>query len=238
MKQSPQSPIVVSSQTGIHPRLREWVGRHLRSRWRYPGHEATRQAFGRVCQIVARGPAGLVLDSGCGTGAGTRSIAARHPDDWILGIDQSEARLARTGADRFPSREGNIIWVRAELSGFWSLALKAGWRPKAHYLLYPNPWPKPGHVQRRWHGHPVFPTLLRLGGEITLRTNWRIYADEFAAAVDWATGFRVTVNPLVPDDISTPFEDKYRSSGHELWAVVTPDLAGRMAPQPSLSSSR
>ena len=32
-----------------------------------------------------------------------------------------------------------------------------------HYLLYPNPWPKAKHLQRRVHGHGSFPLLLQLG---------------------------------------------------------------------------
>ena len=123
-----------------------------------------------------------MLDSGCGTGASTRALARAHPDCLVIGVDKSVARLGRTGASAFPHREGNAVWLRAELSSFWRLALQAGWALERHYLLYPNPWPKPGQLQRRWHGHPVFPELLRLGGRLELRCNWEIYALEFAAA--------------------------------------------------------
>jgi len=163
--------------------------------------------------------AGWVLDSGCGTGESTRSIARALPDCLVIGVDKSEARLARTGASSFPHREGNVIWLRAELATFWRLALRAGWRLRHHFLLYPNPWPKPGQLRRRWHAHPVFPDLLRLGGRLELRCNWEIYAQEFAAATNQLLGTCVRPRPLAGSAVTTPFERKYRVSGHPLYSV-------------------
>ena len=74
--------------------------------------------------------------------------------------------------------------LQANLIDFWRLSVQTEWRLQKHYLLYPNPWPKKKHLQRRWHGHPVFPSILELGGELELRTNWKIYADEFNQAVN------------------------------------------------------
>jgi hypothetical protein len=63
----------------------------------------------------------------------------------------------------------------------------------------------------------VLPCIAALGGSVELRTNWRIYADEFALALGLA-GARVdaceTVDAATP---LTPFERKYAASGHELW---------------------
>jgi len=159
---------------------------------------------------------GLVLDSGCGTGESTRLIARTLPDCLVIGVDKSAARLARTGASSFPHREGNVIWLRAELATFWRLARRAGWRLRHHFLLYPNPWPKPGHLRRRWHAHPVFPDVLRLGGQLELRCNWEIYAQEFAAAANQLLGTCVRPWPLAGSAVTTPFERKYRVSGHPL----------------------
>ncbi len=160
-----------------------------------------------------------MLDSGCGTGESTRLIARAFPDCLVIGVDQSNARLVRTGANSFPYCEGNAIWLRAELGTFWRLALRAGWRLRHHYLLYPNPWPKPGQLQRRWHAHPVFPDLLRLGGRLELRCNWEIYALEFAAAANRVLGGDTAARLLAESAITTPFERKYRASGHPLYSV-------------------
>ncbi len=88
-----------------------------------------------------------------------------------------------------------------------------------HYLLYPNPWPKSAHLKRRWHGHPVFPHLLALGGELEARSNWRLYLEELAAALALA-GITASVTPVADtEETLTDFEEKYRLSGHQLWRL-------------------
>jgi tRNA (guanine-N7-)-methyltransferase len=167
-----------------------------------------------------------VLDSGCGTGDSTRRIARLWPDRVVVGVDKSAARLARGGIDRFPHREGNVVWLRAELTSFWRLAHDAGWRLHRHYLLYPNPWPKASQLRRRWHAHPVFPTLLALGGQLEMRSNWLIYAEEFALAVNRVLGTDVQPSVLEAAEALSPFERKYRASGHRLYSVSVSCEAG------------
>jgi len=95
--------------------------------------------------------------------------------------------------------------------------LDAGIPPVRHYLLYPNPWPKIGQLARRWHGHPVFPTIVALGGELECRSNWRIYIEEFALALTQLSGQPLQCEAYAPASPITPFEKKYLASGHELW---------------------
>jgi tRNA G46 methylase TrmB len=92
-------------------------------------------------------------------------------------------------------------------------------QPLRHYLLYPNPWPKKAQLQRRWHGHPIFPTLLRLGGHLECRSNWKIYIDEMALALTQLTGLEVPTEQWLVDPamVLTPFEQKYVTSSHTLW---------------------
>lgn len=181
----------------------------------------------------------VVLDAGCGTGQGTRRLSARHREALVVGVDRSAARLARVGAAGTPRLEGNALWLRADLATFWRLALAARWPVTHHYLLYPNPWPKSAQLGRRWHGHPVFPSLLALGGRLVLRSNWAIYVDEFALAVGLVTGrkparrrFEVVIDAEDGDSARraegeasareaplTPFERKYAASGHALWTM-------------------
>jgi tRNA (guanine-N7-)-methyltransferase len=119
-------------------------------------------------------------------------------------------------------QSGNCILVRAELETFWRLLAGDGLSVGRHCLFYPNPWPKPGHLQRRWHGHPVFPHLLMLGGEIELRCNWEIYALEFARAVRLATGQAVDVQAIQESSGVSPFEIKYLRRGQCLYRVAVP----------------
>ena len=221
---------VESRQTGVHPRLDHLLTRHLDSEWSQPLHAPSVAAFRALEGLVDGRREPVVLDSGCGTGESTRLMAEAMPDCIVVGVDKSSARLGRTGAASFPHREGNVIWLRAELATFWRLALAAGWRLRRHYLLFPNPWPKPGALQRRWHAHPVFPDMLRLGGRLEMRCNWEPYALEFAAAANRLLG--VKVRPCQLDvqltgseaaargSCLSPFERKYRASGHRIYSVV------------------
>lgn len=221
---------VRSSQTAVHNRLEEVVRRHLAATWKQPHHAPTEAAFERLIALPGFSDENdMVLDSGCGTGESTLLIAARHPDCLVIGIDQSASRLSRLGRDAFPFQQGNAIFVQAELSSFWRLALENGWRLRRHYLLYPNPWPKPGQFKRRWHAHPVFPQMLALGGELELRCNWKIYADEFQRAVEIVCpGVRIRSESAESeenwDGIETPFGRKYARSGHRLYRL-TADLS-------------
>ncbi len=212
---------VRSAQAAPHPRLDEVVRRHLATPWRQPLHPPSIEAFGALESLLDGDERNrLVLDSGCGTGASTRFLADRHPGDVVIGVDQSAARLASSGAANGPVRVGNRVLVRAELATFWRLALDAGWPLRRHYLLYPNPWPKAAHLRRRWHGHPVFPAMLALGGRLVLRTNWKVYVDEFAQAVGLVRGKSVTVTRVDRPEGVSPFELKYAQSGHPLFEVI------------------
>lgn len=213
---------VRSNQRDVHPRLAETVRLHLRHAWRQPLHPPSARAFGQLEALRLRHGAErpVVLDSGCGTGVSTRRLAECHPGALVIGVDRSAARLARVGAADSPRREGRVLWVRAELETLWRLARAAQWPISHHYLLYPNPSPKAAQLARRWHGHPVFPELLALGGQLELRSNWALYLQEFALAVALATGLSVTPSRLDPGATPlSPFEAKYAASGHALWRL-------------------
>lgn len=219
---------VRTSQAGIHPRLEDLLVRYRTAEWAQPYHVPSVVTFEAVQRLLPSSPRPLILDSGCGTGESTVRLSDRYPDSLVIGVDKSLNRLTRPGVESLPHRSGNIVLARAELTTFWRLALRAGWRLERHYLLYPNPWPKPGQLQRRWHAHPVFQDLLALGGRLELRCNWAVYAQEFAFAVNLMTASAVKPESVPEADALSPFEHKYRASGHELYRVVLPDQSNRV----------
>ncbi len=206
------SPIV-SAQQEPHPRLVEIVLRHRQHAWRAPPHAATEQQFARWISAREATPRPLLVDLGCGTGESSELLAAVHPEHEVLGVDQSAHRLAR----RAPSglgADGRIAWLRAEATNVLRLLANAGIGIDTLYLLYPNPWPKAEHLRRRWHGHPVFPLLLANARQIVLRSNWRVYAEEFALACA-VSGREGDCRALAAEaPVLSPFERKYLDSGH------------------------
>ena len=208
---------IQSTQAAPHPRLHEVVRKHVATPYqRQPSDSGTR-AFAGISDELAQKP--FVLDAGCGTGASTLALARAFPDRLILGVDKSATRLAigQRVIDR-GAVPANAVLLHCELVDFWQLAAVAGLRCERQTLLYPNPWPKAEHLKRRWHAHPVFPQMLALGGVIELRTNWRVYSEEFSQALGIA-GVANICEAFVPDEPITPFERKYQASGHALWRV-------------------
>lgn len=215
------SRAVSSNQPGMHEHLEQTVRRHASSEFLKPISAASESAFREAIDAWRNHGGALILDAGCGVGLSTRRLATQFPQAFVIGVDQSADRLQREVRWQ-GSPPDNFITARADLVDFWRLMLKAGIHPERHYLLYPNPWPKKAHLGRRWHGHPVFPTVVALGGLIECRSNWKIYIDEFSAALAQLTGVRVASEPLIVDAAAplTPFEEKYLASGHSLWRCM------------------
>jgi len=209
-----------SAQTGIHEQLATLLNRHRNAPFRKPYAEYNRAAFEasmeRRERVAPRAP--VILDSCCGVGESSIALALNFPDHYVIGVDQSAARLGKNA--KGGGLPLNLDLVRADLVDYWRLMLDTGVRPHRHYLLYPNPWPKIGHLSRRWHGHPVFPAMLALGGVLECRSNWRIYIEEFCFAIDHLKQGVAVCQDYVPEVALTPFERKYLNSGHALWRSV------------------
>ncbi|HEY4374762.1 MAG TPA: methyltransferase domain-containing protein [Burkholderiales bacterium] len=214
------SRTVESLQQAPHPQLGTLVLRHARHPWQKPPAPYSVAAFARLLAAWdKRTP--LLLDAGCGTGASTVALAQLYPEHLAIGIDQSAARLTQgENARRGASAPENLLLLRADVVDLWSLMARERIHLARHYLLYPNPWPKPPQVMRRWPAHPAFPLLLSLGGMLECRSNWRVYVEEFSHAVGLLRGQVPAVTSFTPDEPLTPFERKYRDSGHALWRAA------------------
>ena len=210
------SRLIASAQESPHRDLGMLVRRHMAHPFRKPILDYNRAAFAAALAAYDRWQAGapLILDAGCGVGWSTQRIAESFPGHFVFGVDQSVDRISRGKPLPMPV---NALLVRADLVDFWRLLAASGIRLARHYILYPNPWPKIGHLARRWHGHAVFPVWRELGGELECRSNWRIYIEEMAQALALLSDQAVATEPYLTDDPLTPFEKKYLASGHQLW---------------------
>ena len=213
--QSDISRPVSSNQAGPHPRLADTLQRHLCRDFDRPAAAHSVEAYRALTARLSEDSRPLVVDSFCGTGMSTRLLAAKHPEHLVVGIDQSAHRLAR----HVRGTPSNYLLLQAQVEDIWGLLLAEGLCADYHYLLYPNPWPKSKHLQRRVHGHGSFGRLLALGGHIELRSNWQLYVEEFGLAMHLC-GRRGVVSRIPGDPALTLFEQKYHNSGHHLWAFT------------------
>jgi tRNA (guanine-N7-)-methyltransferase len=219
------SRVPTSAQNGIHEQLPTLLKRHADAPFRKPFADYNRTAFDASLERRERlaPDAPLIVDACCGVGESSVALAQAFPDHYVIGVDQSASRLERSKPGGQPE---NLDLVRADLVDYWRLLLDAGIRLDRHYLLYPNPWPKIGHLGRRWHGHAVFPAMLALGGVLECRSNWRPYVEEFAFAVASLTALSTACEAYLPAVAMTPFERKYLASGHALFRMMV-DLNSR-----------
>ena len=203
---------IYSNQSSIHDDLAYLVQKHMTSSWQEPIPPHDREAMREILALLKAHDGPLILDSFCGTGMSTAKLASQNPKALVIGIDKSADRLRRH--EQTPSQNYHLI--RGNCEHIWSQLVAANVECEQHYLLYPNPWPKKAHLKRRIHGHPSFPLLKQLGGAIEVRSNWKIYVDEFAAAAQ-LLGLDTQVESLSATDPLTLFERKYAANSENLW---------------------
>lgn len=223
------SKSIITNQTGIHEKLNEVVAKHLSHPFKKPFQPHTQQAFEEMDTLVKAflqaNPNGeVILDACCGVGQSTRILAQQNPQAIVIGVDKSAHRITRN-VEGFAQENGysaqNYHLVRADLNDFYRLVKAANWPVTKHYILYPNPWPKSKHLQRRWHGSAVFPQMIGIGNTIILRSNWRLYLEEFKqASTQMALHGELSQVNVALEQALTPFEAKYQASGQVCWQLT------------------
>ena len=207
--ESGNSPRVQSSQRGPHGSLPAVVEAQRRVAWQAPVPSHTARAFAFAATLLEETPRAVVLDVGCGTGLSTAWLARMHPDAQVFGLDRSSARLGKVEG----AVPENAALLRCDAGHFIALAAAARWPVTLLCFLYPNPYPKPAHLRRRWHAHPSFCAAMALNSRVMMRTNWGVYAEEFMWTLEayGRSPDRRSVSGAPP---VTAFERKYLASGH------------------------
>lgn len=213
------SKAILSPQNGLHPHLTRVIEKHIHTTYRKPFQQHNLEAFDTLIREVRKKDRPkLHLDSCCGTGLSTRKLATMCPDTLVIGIDRSLKRL-NTDSDMLGPLPDNCLLLRANCEDIWRLSVREGLLFTRHTILYPNPYPKLEHLKRRWHGHPVFPELIKLAQETELRSNWRTYLDECKAAWKLLKQSSSEVSEIQIDEPLTLFERKYAGSGQTLYEL-------------------
>jgi len=209
---------IVTNQDGLNEHLDDIVQKHIKHAFQKPYQQHSIDGFKAVEAQIGQVNKPIIFDSCCGVGDSTIKLAKLHPDHFVIGMDKSGHRLNKNEAYEQHGVD-NFMLLRTDLNDFWRLALDAELKIEKHYILYPNPWPKAKHIQRRWHGSAVFPTIVALGGELEMRSNWRLYLDEFSQALSLMDK-KSDVCKFSPEQTITPFERKYQASGQALFKLT------------------
>ena len=229
---------VESTQESIHSKLLEHVQKHIKHTFQKPIAEHSLRAFEQVCVFIQKGEeAGFrraILDACCGVGESSVEFAQRNPEHLVIGIDRSAHRLQKRSEEL-----SNLLLIQSDLLDFYRLAAKHALQFDRHYLLYPNPYPKASQLNLRWHGGPVFREVLMCSPQLELRSNWKLYLEEFAESVNIlrqlmlrredmeesaGLSFESQLEQIETDSTEftplTAFERKYQASGHGLWRLT------------------
>ncbi|MBL4631001.1 MAG: SAM-dependent methyltransferase [Paraglaciecola sp.] len=212
-----QARSISTNQVGIHQNLHKVVSRHLVHSSQKPFSEHTQTAFQYAISWLGDWQGDLILDSCCGVGESTVNIAQAHPNARVIGIDKSALRTNKHTS--YASDSQNYIVLRADLNDFLRLLVLSEKKLSKHYLLYPNPYPKSAHLQRRWYATSALKDILRLGGVLEVRSNWKLYIEEFSAALTIAN-ISNQISLFESDKAITPFERKYWLSGQSSWRLL------------------
>lgn len=207
---------ITTSQEGVHDKLDELVLKYQQAENRRPVSAHTQDAYEHTLAWLGDWQGDIVLDSCCGVGQSTATLAQLYPNARVIGIDKSAQRVDKHA--HYASTQNNYMVVRADVNDFWRLVRQARWKVIKHYLLYPNPYPKGTQVQKRWHASPAMVDLMAICPHVEVRSNWKIYCQEFAQAAS-AYGLSTELKLIAGNDYMTPFEKKYCESGQSCWQI-------------------
>ena len=205
---------IYSNQRGLHPRLQLVLKKNQSTQFQKPISVRSYRAWKEVERLPQGQP--IILDSGCGRGMSSYKLASLYPSHTILAVDQSSHRMTQLSSQK----PNNIITLTSDCVDIWRLCAQNNLNITHHYLLYPNPWPKKKHLQRRFYAHPVFPVLISLADTTIVRSNWLPYILEFSTSC-YNFGKHARVRKLSTTiDPWTHFETKYQKHGQALYQLT------------------
>ncbi len=211
----------ITSQKHASPDLLPLLKKYQESTFLRPLPEHQKNAFRKIADFIGDSTAPLILDSCCGTGLSTLNLAQNYPEALVIGIDKSAARITRG-----PDLTSNCLVVRGDIYDLWSLFIKEKIHFIKHFMFYPNPWPKAGHLKRRFYAHPTFLGMSTLSDYFELRSNWPLFIEEASIAFNFA-GLQVnTAEPAKDRPPMSLFEKKYQDHGVKLYLLVAQKLRG------------
>ena len=173
-------------------------------------------------------PDGLIdIEIGCGVGLHPITYASNHPNRSVIAIEHTREKYEKfTRRIKSHQKLNNLIPVHANAISWISHMVPEG-TVSRYFLLYPNPYPKPRDLGKRWYAMPFMQQLiksLKQGGTINLATNCLFYAEEAKSHFNSCWGLKLSSSREL--DISnlaearTHFEYKYLERKEKCFDLV------------------
>jgi tRNA (guanine-N7-)-methyltransferase len=160
----------------------------------------------------------LHVDLGCGDGAFLFALAKQTPEKNFLGTERLLHRVKK--ACRKADTIDNMRVLRIETSYAVRYLLPAG-SVEMFHLLFPDPWEKRKHHQRRIVGLEFLRAIhaaLAPGGVLRVVTDHRDYFDKIREVAARSGDFQVGTNGAGNYPAST-FEEKFKEQGLDLYRL-------------------
>lgn len=167
--------------------------------------------FGRV--------APLHVDLGCGDGSFLCALAERMPEKNFLGIERLLGRVR--SASRKASGVNNARVLRAETSYAVRYLLPER-SVEIFHLLFPDPWPKRRHHQRRLFTADFLSAIaaaLMENGILRVATDQSDYFKHISQLAQQSTAFTVTENSAESAFPLSTFEKKFKKDGVRIYRL-------------------
>lgn len=174
-----------------------------------------------------RGDIPVDLEIGCGVGLHPILYCQDNPDRQLIAIEHTAEKFQKFLKRSQSHQLDNLYPIHCNAISFLAKYGQPDLFGKV-FLLYPNPNPKPGQKNKRWHGMPFMSKIwesLKTGGELCLVTNEEWYFEEALNDFDKVWGYP----PAKVTSISckthpnwrarTHFESKYLERGQTVFQI-------------------
>lgn len=173
--------------------------------------------------IIPEGP--LDVEIGCGVGLHPIQYFQKNPKRTLVAIEHTKDKFEKFQR-RFVNHgsPSNLIPIHANGISWVSQQLQKDTVDK-FYFLYPNPNPKPGDQNKRWHAMPFIHKVLEVlkpNGKIILATNEEFYRNEAIEffTKTWKLKLENEERLLKGFAHRTHFEKKYLERGETCFDLV------------------
>lgn len=187
-----------------------------------PGGCAIRRFF----ENAKRDGVSVELDVGCGYGRFSRGHAAANPGIRLLGIEQDDARVARTDVTARRAGITNLAYVVGEARYALEYCIPPA-SVSAVFLLFSDPWPKDRHARNRLFRKANIDLIVRLlvpGGFLHAATDNGTYFAQMLETMDGDSRFESVAPYERGENEKTDFELKFLAQGKTVnaasWRMV------------------